>query len=1280
MKQGKAALALAVAALFAVGIVSVPAGETSADPAEDSWIGTGNYDTTWYSSTDTSFKISTAAQLAGMAYLVNNGTSFDGCTVTLTADIDVSAHTWTPIGTSSNPFEGVFDGDGHTISGITIDIEGQGTNDLYLGLFGAVSGTANSKFAAVSDAYSDYNLNYSVIAEDNYTAVLKNVVISNFNIGESGGTIGALAGSVTDTLVWNVTVNNGAVVALQNSGGVVGRSYGSVLAYCTTGEDVDVSTLTYTGENVYNFGGIVGTLRESSSGNPSAVINCTNNADVSVYLFSGGAGGITGHVGAGHSVLIYGCYNDGTVTVAGTAGSSNSYNSVAGGIGGQCWSATDSVIAVCINHGTVTTSENVTAGALSGVCNYYNGLVYDSSNEGTISGSAHVAAGIVSMGATVTVDSCQNAGNITAAVSKSSSTICAGTGTVTMRNMNFADAADLLSAMPIANWASSSTDGGGATVILEGIVLNSDSTALSLPAKVVSLSSDTNLMDVEIGTDSSEANIGIPGATVTVKENVTAKSLTLSADDMTADVYGTATSLSVTGGNAVVHNYGTIGTLLANELGDTVFSLRNGSDDGDNSSVTLTTFRVSASRSTTTNYGSIGTVYLYDGDATIVNHGTITQVDDFYFKQSEVYANRTGAGHLTLYNGQSTTERTSAVMNRISATYVSVTMYNYGTLTSNGYLISIGTEHNGTDAAKNTFVLHNYGEMIGTRTASEIPYMIFAPCAASVEFYFHTGSSFDNQCTASSTDKRWCIFYGMYGSRDRGTAAEKYDDASTFLLRYAEDTVKSNGTAITDFGTGYFVGTDDKDAKFDFSTDFGNADTYDVTFIFNDGNGVTLAVAVGTSGTVTLTDADIPVSLAFGMSVTGWTYKDGSAWDGTVSGDTEVYAVWTLDKPAVVLSGQNSGILEDQLKLSADITNLNVSATYSYTWYRNGTEMEGETDSALDVTAAGTYRVVVTAVCDEQTTTGYAEIGITYAETYTVTITLIAGDNSDITTESVPGGSAISVSGSYLLISYGHKYTYSTEGNDSSESDDSLSGYVFGGWYYDSAHSIPVDTSSMLSSDVTLYGVWFAESSGEIVVESEGTSSSMSAGISSEAVASASDNGSSIVISGSDGTSIELDSQTAAGLVGGSLLVSVENVTDSHNYTSLTGSSDTYELTITRNGEEVTSFAGTVTVSIPFTLPAGCSVQVYHVNTADYLEPIDSTYSNGMLTFSTSHFSLYSFVVSGQTILPDDNRVTPSVVTEDSSDDDAVKVAACAAAAVAAALMAAFILMDIRRK
>jgi hypothetical protein len=82
-----------------------------------SWYGNGNA---------TSFYISNADELAGLAQLVNDKTdNFSGDTITLTADINLSGYSnWTPIGRQNgNQFCGIFDGNGNTIFDMTIDCQ-----------------------------------------------------------------------------------------------------------------------------------------------------------------------------------------------------------------------------------------------------------------------------------------------------------------------------------------------------------------------------------------------------------------------------------------------------------------------------------------------------------------------------------------------------------------------------------------------------------------------------------------------------------------------------------------------------------------------------------------------------------------------------------------------------------------------------------------------------------------------------------------------------------------------------------------------------------------------------------------------------------------------------------------------------------------------------------------------------------------------------------------------------------------------------------------------------
>ena len=121
------------------------------DTDSDVWAGAGaadGIDTSWYNTNDNTFYISTAAQLAGLAQLVNNGNNFSTKNITLKADIKLNndavptgGNEWTPIGDSSNTFQGTFDGDGHTITGLYINDTAAGYN-AYKGLFGNITASA----------------------------------------------------------------------------------------------------------------------------------------------------------------------------------------------------------------------------------------------------------------------------------------------------------------------------------------------------------------------------------------------------------------------------------------------------------------------------------------------------------------------------------------------------------------------------------------------------------------------------------------------------------------------------------------------------------------------------------------------------------------------------------------------------------------------------------------------------------------------------------------------------------------------------------------------------------------------------------------------------------------------------------------------------------------------------------------------------------------------------------------------------------------------------------
>lgn len=129
------------------------------------------------------YTISTGEELKAFAQEVNNGNSFLGKTVYLTADINLNGdenNQWTPIGTSDScSFEGTFEGNGHIISGLYMN----NSESHYQSLFGCnkgiiqniavhgtitspsinsrVAGICSNNLGKISQCYNNVNLTSS---------------------------------------------------------------------------------------------------------------------------------------------------------------------------------------------------------------------------------------------------------------------------------------------------------------------------------------------------------------------------------------------------------------------------------------------------------------------------------------------------------------------------------------------------------------------------------------------------------------------------------------------------------------------------------------------------------------------------------------------------------------------------------------------------------------------------------------------------------------------------------------------------------------------------------------------------------------------------------------------------------------------------------------------------------------------------------------------------------------------------------------------------------------
>lgn len=188
----------------------------SPQPSADDWDGT--VDTSWYNTTDTSFTIYTAEELAGLAQLVNNGDTFSGKTITLANNIDLADKEWTPIGkgilttdynnNTQYQFRGTFDGNYHIVSNLKITH----TTTTYTGLFGDVQGT-------IKNLGID-GVNISSITTTGYRS-------------KCGSLVGRLDnGHVSNCYVIDCTIYNTTTSNPGSAGGLIGNMFGSIVENC----------------------------------------------------------------------------------------------------------------------------------------------------------------------------------------------------------------------------------------------------------------------------------------------------------------------------------------------------------------------------------------------------------------------------------------------------------------------------------------------------------------------------------------------------------------------------------------------------------------------------------------------------------------------------------------------------------------------------------------------------------------------------------------------------------------------------------------------------------------------------------------------------------------------------------------------------------------------------------------------------------------------------------------------------------------------------------------
>lgn len=149
---------------------------------------------------------------------------------------------WQPIGVSSSKFQGIFDGNNHTISNLNINRPSADG----IGLFGYANG-ATFKNIVIDETTITGNGDVGAVCGNASSSTFSNCKVTA-TINAKGNTVGGIAGSASGTFN-NNKVTNTTINGIDNVGGIVGYTQNSTF----TSNDVSA---TIEGKN--SIGGILG--------------------------------------------------------------------------------------------------------------------------------------------------------------------------------------------------------------------------------------------------------------------------------------------------------------------------------------------------------------------------------------------------------------------------------------------------------------------------------------------------------------------------------------------------------------------------------------------------------------------------------------------------------------------------------------------------------------------------------------------------------------------------------------------------------------------------------------------------------------------------------------------------------------------------------------------------------------------------------------------------------------------------------------------------------------
>ena len=296
--------------------------------------------------TENYIDISTAAELQAIDMTLS---------YRLTADIDLTDIDWVPLGDYSLPYMGNFDGNGHTISNLSIT-----TAALYNGLFGKVSGNISDlELAAFSMNYETDFLSYVGLLAGYTEGNIDNVTVSgtiDIVNTQMNSYVGLLLGftqapldrlTTADEFESNIISNNfvnGTVTVDSNNipfvGGMIGKTFNSTVRGNYSSTVINVSLHDYFG---YvggfigdNYGGILIGFEDQVDDINIYIEDNIAISEINVTIDKKDIS-IGGFIGYNHSGYNRGNFSETEITVTGNTVDTTSVN--VGGYIGENWNS-----------------------------------------------------------------------------------------------------------------------------------------------------------------------------------------------------------------------------------------------------------------------------------------------------------------------------------------------------------------------------------------------------------------------------------------------------------------------------------------------------------------------------------------------------------------------------------------------------------------------------------------------------------------------------------------------------------------------------------------------------------------------------------------------------------------------------------------------------------------------------------------------------------------------------------------------------------------------------